>query len=175
MRFWFEKKWVIEHGQCALKYHQLLENPPYRLLGVTRDEYLDSLDTFRLSGQYRKIQPTPEVKKWFLRYGKFFRHITLTAVPQKAAHVSAEWVLRHFGVWIRTFHFVPSFRKGKGQPQYDKNKKDFLKWIDKIDIFIDDNEANLKQAKELGIKGILFPRPWNSSKLTINETLRNIG
>lgn len=174
MRFWFEEKWLIEHPQCLLRYDQISENPPHRLLAVTKEEYLNSLDEFRLSGRYRKIQPTPEIKKWFLRYGKFFRHIALTAVPVKTAYVSAEWVFVHFGIWIRTFHFVPSLRKGQKIPQYDKNKKDFLKWMDRVDIFIDDNEANLRQCEELGIKCVLFPRPWNKSKLNIEETLISI-
>lgn len=171
MRFWFEKKWIIGHPKVRLKYAELTENPPHKLLGVSKEEYLSSLDEFRLSIQYRRMQPIPEVKNWFLQNGKFFRHIAITAVPIHAAYVSAEWVLRHFGVWIRTFHFVPSVRKGPKVPEYDKSKNDFLRWFGKVDIFIDDNEANVRDYRNLGIKKILFPRSWNRSKLTIPETL----
>lgn len=170
MRFWFEKAWLPKHPS-AIRYNEITENPPYKLLGVSKEEYLNSLDEFRLSMQYRKMQPVPEVKNWFLQNGEFFQHIAITAVPIHTAYANAEWVFRNFGVWIRTFHVVPSVRKGQRVPQYDKDKKSFLKWIGKIDIFIDDNESNLNGCEKLGIKGILFPRPWNRSKLTIKETL----
>lgn len=173
MRFWF-KEWLILHPQCILKYEQISENPPHRLLGVSKEDYSNSLDEFRLSGRYRAMQPNLEIKKWFLRYGKFFRHIALSAVPQREAPVSAEWAFAHFGIWIRTFHFVPSLRKGEKLPLYDKSKKDFLKWMGKVDIFIDDTEANLSACEELGIKVVLFPQPWNKSKLSIAETLEKL-
>lgn len=170
MRFWLEKAWLPKHPS-TIRYNEITENPPHKLLEVSKEEYLNSLDEFRLSTQYRKMQPVPEVKNWFLNYGKLFRHVAITAVPVHAAYVSAEWVLRHFGVWIRMFHFVPSLRKGQRIPQYDKSKKDFLRWFGKVDIFIDDNDANIQGCRNLGIKGILFPRPWNRSRLTISETL----
>lgn len=172
MRFWLEKKWIIEHPGCSLKYSEITENPPHKLLGISKEEYLTSLDEFRLSIKYRRMQPIPEVKNWFLHCGKFFQHIAITTVPMHAAYVNAEWVLRHFGIWIRTFHFVPSVRKGLRIPQYDKSKKDFLRWFGKVSIFIDDNEANIQDCRNLGIKAILFPQPWNKSKLTISETLK---
>jgi len=172
MRFWFEKKWLVNHPEVRLRYGELTENPPHKLLGVSKEEYLTSLDEFRLSAHYRKMQPIPEIKNWFLQNGKFFRHVAVTAVPIHVAYVSAEWLLKHFGTWIRTFHFVPSLRKRLKTPSYDKSKKDFLRWLGKVDIFIDDNEANIQGCRNLGIKGILFPRPWNRSKLTIAETLK---
>lgn len=175
MNVWFEKKWKIEHPECNLKYSEIIENPPHKLLGVSKEGYLTSLDEFRLSNRYRRMQPLPELKNWFLRYGKFFRHIAVTAVPIHAAYVSAEWLLRHFGRWIRTFHFVPSIRKGLRTPRYDKTKKDFLQWLGKVDIFIDDNEANICGCEKIGIKGILFPRPWNSSRLSTREVLEIIN
>ncbi len=172
MRLWFKNKWIIEHPKVRLEYAQITENPPHRLLGVSKEEYLTSLDEFRLSMQYRKMQPNPLVKNWFLENGKFFRHIAITAVPVHAAYVSAEWLLRHFGVWIRTFHFIPSLRKGLIVPGYDKGKNDFLRWFGKASIFIDDNEANIRGCRNLGIRCILFPRPWNRSRLTVAETLK---
>lgn len=172
MCFWFEKKWLIEHPECTLKYDHISENPPHKLLRVSKEEYLNSLDEFRLSIQYRKMQPVPEVKRWFLQYGKLFRHIAITAAPVNAAYVSTEWVLKHFGFWIRTFHFVPSVRKGQNIPCYDKDKKSFLEWIGKVDIFVDDNEKNIRECKNLDVRVVLFPRPWNKSKLGIPQTLK---
>lgn len=175
MRVWFEEKWIIQRPKSPLRYVELAENPPHNLLGISKEEYLSSLDEFRLSIQYRKMQPVSEVKNWFLRYGRCFRHIAVTAVPVQIAHLSAEWTLRHFGCWIRTFHFVPSVRRGYSFIRYDKTKKDFLQWLNKVDMFVDDNEINVRAAKKTGIKGILFPRPWNASKLSVKETLEMIN
>ncbi len=172
MNLWFQQEWLPGHTSLRMKFDEIVENPPHRLLGVSIEEYLGSLDNFRLSNKYKEMKPVPEVKKWFLKHGKHFRHVAITAVPLHAANISAEWTLRHFGVWIRTFHFVPSIRKGLKIPQYDKSKNDFLSKFKRIDFLIDDNQTNLRQSKESGIKSILFPRPWNKSNLSISETLR---
>lgn len=171
MRLWFEEKWIPEHPACGLKYPDIKENPPHKLLGVSEEAYLNSLDEFRESLSYRNMPPNPEVKAWFSHNGGSFRHIALSAVPAHAANISAEWLMRHFGAWIRTFHFVPSLREESSSGLYDRSKKDFLRWFGKVDIFIDDSERNIRDSQELGIKGLLFPRPWNSSKLTVKEIL----
>ena len=172
MRVWFESVWSFEHagGNC-LCYGDLNENPPHNILGLTKDEYLKSLDAFRLSEAATKLKPNQEILQWLDQNGHGCRHLALTAVPLCAAHFSAAWVFKHFGKWIRTFHIVPSPRMNENIPQYDRSKDDFLKWIDKIDILVDDNPDSIKGADSVGIKGVLYPRPWNQSKLSLNETL----
>lgn len=171
-RAWFEKEWLAVHPHCALRYENLKENPPQRILGVTLLEYLESLDHFRLSEKYRDMKPVPEVADWFKKYGAGFRHLALTAVPFKASARSAFWVLDNFGMWIRTFHFIPSQRQGEELPGPDKNKSDYLAWLNKVDIIIDDNEENIRGAVKLGIRGILIPRPWNNAKGTVSQALK---
>jgi hypothetical protein len=171
MRFWFEKKWITEHPKVRLKYVEITENPPHKLLGVSKEEYLTSLDEFRLSIKYKKMQPVPEVKNWFVHYGKFFRHIALTAAPLSCTPISAAWVIRHFGYWVRSFSFVPSQRKRENLPQYDKTKGDLLRWWGKADILVDDSISNVEEAQSMGMQAILMPQPWNNSKLTTEQTL----
>lgn len=171
MLMWFEQKWIKENVNCKVRYEELVENPPHRLLGVGLNDYLDSLDEYRLSSAYQQMVPVKEVMEWFVGFGNKFRHIALTAVPLVASSASAQWVFKHFGTWIRTFHFVPSKREGQSIPKYDSNKSAFLKWISKVDVFIDDSPANIDAVEGMGIKCILWPRPWNKSKLTIQETL----
>jgi hypothetical protein len=77
---------------------------------------------------------------------------------------SARWVLTHFGEWMRTYHFIPSYRAACEIPVYDRTKQEFLKRIQQVDYLVDDNEDNIKEAELVGVKGILFPRPWNSEK-----------
>jgi 5'(3')-deoxyribonucleotidase len=164
MQSWFEQKWLTDHPECAMLYEDIAENPPARLLNTSLDRYLRSLDEFRLSYMYQQMFPVKEVMNWFVKNGSSFRHIALTAVPLIAASASAQWVFNHFGAWIRTFHFVPSKREGEEAQEYDNDKGDFLKWIQKVDVLVDDSLTNIKAAESAGIKGIILPRPWNKGE-----------
>jgi len=168
---WFESCWMPSHPDCPLRYDQISENPPDALLGISRAEYLASLDGFRLSESARTMLPAPEVLAWFREYGRNFRHLALTAVPLRAASVSAAWVMRHFGSWIRSFHLVPSPRQDEKIPDYDQTKEDFLRWWGKVDILVDDNPVNVASAQRLGIQALLVSRPWNQGKQTLAQTL----
>lgn len=174
MRSWFETFWLPSHPDCSSRYEDILENPPHRLLEVSLGEYLASLDAFRLSGAAEQLLPVPEVLAWFRQYGERFRHIALTATPLRTAPVSAVWVTHRFGRWIRSFNFVPSIREGECIPMYDKTKSDYLSWWGRADILVDDSAVNVDAARVLGIRGVLMPRPWNQSRLTIAETLESL-
>ena len=174
MRNWLEAWWRPQHPDCTLNYEDIKKNPPHQLLGVELDEYLQSIDDFRLSGYYEQMQPNFKVLEWFKKNGSSFRHIALTSVPRIAASVSAAWVIRHFGDWIRTFHFVPSLRLNELLPQYYRSKGDFLRWWGKADILVDDNPDNLAAAQTLGIQTICMPQPWNCSRRTSDETLESL-
>lgn len=171
MLSWFEQKWLKDNPNCAIHYEDITENPPHRLLKTSINEYLMSLDEFRLSALYQQMPPIREVSVWFNKYGSGFRHIALTSVPLIAASASAQWVFRNFGTWIRTFHFVPSKREGDNIPEYDIDKGAFLKWIQKVDVIVDDSLANIQAAESVGVKGIMIPSPWNQSNISIEETL----
>ncbi|MGH9423373.1 MAG: cupin domain-containing protein, partial [Thermoanaerobaculia bacterium] len=128
-RAWFETAWRPSHSRVPeLRFEDLVENPPHRILGVDQSEYLDSLDFFRASEQARGLSPRGDVLRWFEEHGAAFRHVALSAVPASAASASAAWVVRNFGRWIRVVGFVPSSRPGDGLPRYDETKKGFLEW-----------------------------------------------
>ncbi len=174
MRVWFED-WAASPGaNRSLGYEQLTSNPPHQILGIDRSGYLASLDDFRLSGKAAKLSPVAEVFEWFSLHGEAAHHAALTAVPLCAGHVSADWVMRNYGQWIRSFHTIPSSRPGIEAPQYHSNKQDFLAWWGKADVLVDDNEENIEGALSLGINAVLFPRPWNSSTVTLGEALREL-
>jgi hypothetical protein len=171
MRVWLETWWRPAHPGCMVAYEQLVENPPHRVLDTTLPEYLASLDAFRLSDHFAQLAPRPEVLAWFTMHGENFRHVALTAVPLRCAHASAAWVLRHFGRWIRSFHVIPSPREDEEIPVYDRSKEEFLRRAHGIAALIDDNAGHVHGANHGGVRGLLFPRPWNSSPRTIAQTL----
>lgn len=173
MRAWFEKAWLPEHLDCGLRYEQLCENPPDIILGVERHEYLASMDAFRLSPEGFDLAPDVEVLQWFEKHGGRFRHVALTARPLESASGVAAWVMRHFGLWIRSFGIVPS-RPPQCAPAYDRNKGDYLRWLGKGDALIDDSPDNLAQAGALGLTVFAWPQPWNQSRETRTEVLNRL-
>ncbi len=171
MYYWLTKKWLPEHPDCKVCFEQITENPPHRIINATEEEYQQSLDAFRVSKDYQAMKPNKEVLAWFEKYGDKARHLVLTAVPLKMAHISAAWVTRHFGQWIRGFHFIPSKRSGEQIPEYDKNKPEFLKRLGEFDLFIEDTEKNIEGIEK---KSLLVSRPWNKSKDSMQDVLVKI-
>jgi phosphoglycolate phosphatase-like HAD superfamily hydrolase len=173
-RAWFETAWLPTHPACRLGYHGLTTNPPHELLGVSKDEYLASLDRFRLSRDAASRLPDKSLLDWFRAHGDQYRHIALTARPRETVCPALQWLLGHFGEWFQTFGFVPSKRPGQSSGQPDCGKADYLAWLDKADIFIDDSPDNCLAAKKLGIASFLVAQPWNESRLTVSDILELI-
>ena len=174
MRLWLEDWFLPGHKRSRAVFGDLRENPPHKILGISLPAYQRSYDAFRLSGLYDAMPPRKEVAGWFRRHGANYRHIAVTAAPLLAAHRSAEWVFRHFGRWIRTFHVVPSPRKERALPRYDATKADFLRSIGGCDIFIDDSPENVRQVKVTGARCLLTPQPWNGAKGDLAALLRTL-
>jgi len=174
MRAWLEEAWLPSHPECVLRYTDILENPPHRILDVTLGDYRRSLDLFR-STSLMKLPPVPEVEAWFKANGHRFRNIALTTVPLPAAALQAAWVFEHFGLWIRSFNVVTSPRDEVPLPQYDMTKYDFLKWLENADILIDDNPENVKVAATLGIRAFLVSKPWNGGHASLSTILGQLA
>jgi 5'(3')-deoxyribonucleotidase len=175
MRVWYEEFWLPAHPNLRLKYNEIDVNPVHPLLNVSKEEYLASLDDFRLSGRYDNLKPLKDVNDWFVEYGPKCRHVALTRVPVAVSHVSAAWVMKKFGVWIRSFHFISSYRRGETAPVYDEDKGTYLHYFGKADLLIDDTMENVEAAEKAGIKTLVFPRPWNKSKLTVAQALAAVS
>lgn len=174
MRTWFTEIWRAEHPECAVSYSQISENPPDQVLGISRGEYLCSLDAFRASERAREMDPNPVVLQWLKQSGANYRHIALTARPLESAPHAAEWVFRHFGTYMRTFAVVPT-RFAEGVPIYDHDKAEYLSWLRKADVLVDDSKENIRRAERLGLRGILYPQPWNEAHCAVEQTLQSLA
>ena len=173
---WLEEVWNDLNPQARRELRDLAENPPHALLGITVDAYRDSLDAFRLR-RAADLAPQPEVLRWFHEHGELAHHVAITSTSLVATPVSAAWVMRHFGRWIRTVMFVPSHRPASPCPQYDRTKVDALTRMGGADVLIDDTPVNLEGARERGMAPILWPAPWNSAgaaRTSIEATLAGI-
>ena len=174
MLSWFEQEWLPAHPACKVSFKEITENPPFNILGITRSEYLLSLDSFRKSDKARSMKPNQEIMGWLRQSADRYRHLALTARPLDTVPPVAEWLFRFFGGYIRTFSVVP-IRQDPTLPRIDENKRDFLFWLNKVDVFVDDNEDNVQAACSIGVMGILYPQRWNSSTLTVAETLDSVS
>jgi hypothetical protein len=163
------------HPDCRLGYHELKTNPPHELLGVSKEEYLASLDRFRLSPDAASRAPDNALVDWFRAHGDQYRHIALTARARETVCPVLQWLLGHFGEWFQTFGFVPSKRPGQSSGQPDRGKGDYLAWLGKADFFIDDSPDNCLAAEKLGIGSFLVAQPWNESRLTIRDILKRLA
>lgn len=175
MLCWFQYFCEIRQDIIPIGFDDLKKNPPCNILDISLDEYLTSLDNFRASENSRNMTPNNKIITWFHEYGHKYRHIALTSRSRKTISVLAEWLFRFYGDWIRTISFIPSERSGENLPVYDSSKAEFLKWLDKVDLFIDDSEENILDAKRAGVNAVLFPRPWNSSALTVDKLLHQVS
>ena len=161
MRSWLADWWLPRHPSCRLAYEDLHENPPHRILGVSEDQYLASLDEFRV-GHFAALTPRPSVLTWFTTHADKAEHIALTGVPESCAGLSAAWVLRHYGRWIRTFAFVPSPR-GVDRAKPHPTKRGYLERFGLADVVIDDRDSYVRDAASLGLRVVTMPQPWNTS------------
>jgi len=173
MHAWFTSVWKPAHAGSAVVYEDIVENPPYRSLGIEEEEYLRSLDAFRLSEAARNMTPNPTIVEWLRKHGSAFRHVALTARPLDTAPPAAEWLFRHFGEYFRCFGVVPC-RSIPGTPQYDRDKGDFLRWLGGADYFVDDSPANVAAARALGVNGIVYPQPWNGASHSVGDVLESL-
>ena len=170
---WFNREWLIKHPDCNIIYDELFHNPPHLLLNISIEEYLQSLDDFRMSHGHN-LNPLKEVYNWFKQYGHLYRNIVLTSTPLFYASFSAQWVFLNYGSWICSYNFIPSPRKDSIPFEYFSRKSDFLSWLGKVDLYIDDNEINVFNAQAENINSVLFPRPWNRSSSTISQFLEKL-
>jgi FMN phosphatase YigB (HAD superfamily) len=174
MATWFREEWLATHPWSKLRYEDIQENPPHRVLGIGKQEYLNSLDSFRLSSKARNLRPNSLILDWLRDHGSRYRHMALTARPLQSTPHAAEWLFRHFGVFFRCFGVVPS-RPDPSAPLYDSNKADFLRWFRDAAVFVDDSEENIVPVRELGVNCVLFPQPWNKSAQTVEQTLQSLS
>lgn len=170
---WLVYGWLAEHSDCRISYRELTCNPPHNILGVDRNEYLSSMDGFRRTERACNMLPNPAVLGWFREEGHRFRHLALTARPLETAPDVAHWVMRHFGSWIRCFGVVPT-RTEEGVPVYDRSKGEYLAWLGRGDVLVDDSTDNIIDAESLGLKTLQTAQPWNNSKLTMTSLLQQL-
>lgn len=163
MKEWFTNYCLHQNKLCSIKFENLIENPPNRLLNISEDYYLKSLDDFRKELGNR-LKPLVDILSWFNKKGDLYCHFALTSTPLFYASSSAEWLFKNYGRWFSSFNFIPSKREGDNYSYRFLSKTSLLKIFANVDAFIDDNPQNIVEANAIGVKTFLFPRPWNKSQ-----------
>lgn len=178
MSEWFSFWQQHQKIEAALvEISQITANPPNQVLGIPLEKYLQSLDEFRNSSLGKHLTPHPQVLNWFEEFGDKFIHIALTARPSETMSNQSAWVYEHFGRWIHSVVSVNPCRSGSEyrRPPEFSSKGSFIKWLDKPSILIDDNEDNIRDAREYCLRTFLFPQPWNSSDQATEDVLDDLS
>ena len=166
--------WQQEPNSDAISFSELTENPLHKILGIDLETYHISLDTFRNSEKAKKLKPNRSLLKWFSEYGSRHNHIALTARPLNTMSNQAWWTYQNFGESIHTVAVVPTLRDPKTRQTF-KNKAEYIGWLDKGDIFVDDNTENVAEVTKLGLKSFLFPQPWNKNRQSEAEFIEEFS
>lgn len=176
MQEWFTYyKYINLDKYDNICFNNLIENSPNDILSITKKEYLESLDYFRMN-YYKDLKPNEIIYEWFKEKGHLSRHMVLTATPLSCCNISAEWVMRYYGKWIRSFNFIPSPRENDSSVIYYKSKMEYLKRTN-VDIFVDDNEETINEVNKyiLQIKTFCPKMPWNNGILSDVELLNELN
>ena len=157
-----------------LSYEELTENPPHKLLGISKEDYLSSLDRVR-AGDFYDLLPRPEVAAFFAECGHLFDHMILSAVPLKFMEKSSAWVLHYFGEWIQNCLFIPSVRPDCCvKSQMFSGKAEAVKFFGQRAVLIDDSVKNVEETRSSGGRAVYFPAPWNPEKISADVFLKSL-
>lgn len=143
-----------------IHYEEIIENPPHKILDITKKDYLFSLDTYRNTKFGRNVSINKNVFQWFQSYGKNFMHIVCTARTVETMPNQSWWVFTYFGKWIHSIVMASSLRNNFAYGGV-KTKAEYIAWLNKDVIFVDDSENNVNEVSKMGGISLLFPQPWN--------------
>ena len=138
------------------------ENPPHEILGTTKETYFTSLDEFRNSESGKYVLANSIVMNWFEGHGNKFNHAACAARPIETMPNQAWWIYYNYGQWIHTVHAAKTVRDLMDN-HHPATKADFISWMNRDILFIDDSEENVNAVSEKGTDSVLYPQPWNGS------------
>lgn len=145
-------------------FHQITENPPHLIMGISLEYYHESLDNFRNSEEAQLIQLNPNISDWLRINGAAYQHFILTARPLNTIKAAQCWLGNNFSEPLAGFGFVPAGRTGQELSGYYRSKQDYLMGEGMLpNYFIDDNATTINAVAKgsHGAVTILFPAPWN--------------
>lgn len=166
---WHDLQTATAGGRVA--FWALSENPPHRVLGLSLEAYLASLDAFRVSPAARALRPPSAVRTWFASHGHAFEHHVISARPVGTVPAAAAWVFTHFGLWIRHFHVAPARRVHQRLPDAGRKKSEIIASLGGADFYVDDNAEELRRAQAVVRTCLLVSQPWNTGGKTLTEIL----
>ena len=167
MASWFEVFCQFEKPSCELGYSELVQNPPHKVLGISLDAYLKSLDRFCDGGGDGRLRVNTAIQEWMRTEGRRCRHIGVTARHSGISSLRA-WVAQHFGLQVYTPLASRTAWLSKGiflQREYPERDV----------ILVDDSTEMVKDAWGCGINAVLYPQPWNESEQSVSDLLEFLG
>jgi hypothetical protein len=165
-------KWVDD--PFISEKSQLTNSRFEEILGWSRKDYLKSLDRFRRE-QFINLEPNQLIQNFMARHSRI-SNLLLSATPLTCAPISARWAFVHFGEWIDGVLMAPSPRASRSSTRMSKRDHIFrlVKTGEQV-ICIDDQPANILEARDAGAAAFLWPQPWNESSSSQDAVLDSIS
>jgi uncharacterized HAD superfamily protein len=123
------------------------------LLGMTKKEFLYLADQFAQSPYHYRMQPVAGAKHAIQRLARQHELYAVSARPGRFVAEVTELIHRHYGP--RTFSGIDLLGH-----MHDKGEHCVRLGIHDL---IDDGAHNILAAHRVGVKAILFDRPWNAT------------
>jgi len=155
-------------------YNEIKNNPPNKILGISKKLYLSNLDEFRNSEAGKNVKVNSIIKSWFKKNGNRFINIACTARPIHTMYNQSYWIYKNFGKWIHSICVADPARDTKANINYI-SKAEYISLISRPVLFIDDSEENINSVSESGADTLVYPQPWNKNDLTIEEFLNKLN
>lgn len=158
--------WLLHYNLqrgTLFKFEDLKVNPPHEILGITKKDYINNLDKFKIN-YYNKVIVNKKFWWWFDINGTKANFIAITSTSMETVSESSKWLFNCFGEWIRNYVVIPNHTDKYHEYKYFQSKAQWMDWFGKVDIYIDDNEKSIKQVNEIcpKVKTICIKQPWNS-------------
>lgn len=172
------QQWMDWVGLSPAKLDGPLQGPGDYAInsGWLEDEYLESLDRFRME-KYAALEPRTQLQEWLKENQRaHVVHVAITRTPLRAAAPVSDWVMRNFGAWIHAFIVCPSARVDDDADLIRRTKAEWLQLFQGEGTLIDDTPENLEKLPP-GWVPLLFPAPWNIAHgeriETVTESVEN--
>ena len=148
------------HKKEDIKDYQL-----HILVGGTKEDIFDLIDTFYSSGNHGKVMPVLGAVE-NMAHLEPHELFLISARPEQTRDAVNEWLDKHFPGLFKNIYLTGLYRGVGVRTQ----TKEGLALSLNLDIFIEDAIKQALKISEAGIPVLLIDTPWNQGELPVNVT-----
>ncbi len=159
----FNKGFLDYHNKKYNTSFDMVSDRPFRydeFLGISVEEVVVRVVDFYKSSEFMKLKPMDFSQESVNKLVKNNKLIILTSRPPDMRGLTEVWTKKYFGNVFEEIILT-------GQFDLSANKKEITKSAvceeKDVSLFIDDAVHYIEEVSRIGVKCLLFDRPWNKS------------